>query len=251
MQAEKKVKSYTRRTKSGKTVTVKAHTAKYEAADKKDAAKKKGAGKELEDKKKTSIVEKSELEAPFTKDEFKEWYEGTGSTADKKVAKALRKQLGRSGYRKFEDEAIDNYTPRGHSKMFKRFSDELKGSSSKGTKHYPKEPAGVARKDVPVQEVLKKLKEERNRKTAEKNENKKLKMNEFHPLPKKFNYMGEQYIPTGKIRFHTEKDGDGDTYKVATCKAKSKRGNSITIGQYDKKGQKDFGGPIWDVDVTA
>lgn len=145
MQAEKKVKSYTRRTKSGKTVTVKAHTAKYEAADKKDAAKKKGAGKELEDKKKTSIVGKPESETPFTKDEFKEWYEGTGSAADKKVAKALRKQLGRSGYRKFEDEAIDNYTPRGHSKMFKRVSDGLKSSSSKGTKvssnSVPKEPA--------------------------------------------------------------------------------------------------------------
>ena len=120
MQAEKKVRSYTRRTKSGKTVTVKAHTAKYEAADKKDAAKKKGAGKELEDKKKTSIVGKPELETPFTKDEFKEWYEGTGSAVDKKVAKALRKQLGRSGYRKLEDEAIDNYTSRGHLSMFKK-----------------------------------------------------------------------------------------------------------------------------------
>ena len=57
MKAEKKVRTYTRRTKSGKTVTVKAHTAKYEAADKKDAAKKKGAGKELEERKKKSKVE--------------------------------------------------------------------------------------------------------------------------------------------------------------------------------------------------
>ena len=161
MKAEKKVKSYTRRTKSGKTVVVKAHTAKYEAADKKEAVKRKGSGKEIEEimnKKKTPIVEKPELEteAPFTKEEFKEWYEGTGSAADKKVAKALRKQLGRSGYRKFEDEAIDNYTPRGHMKMFKRVSsDELKGSSSKDlssktttskTKKtsIPKEPATIA-----------------------------------------------------------------------------------------------------------
>lgn len=51
MKQEKQVKSYTRRTKSGKTVTVKAHTAKYEAANKKDASKKKGAGKEFESKK--------------------------------------------------------------------------------------------------------------------------------------------------------------------------------------------------------
>ena len=142
MQAEKKVRSYTRRTKSGKTVTVKAHTAKYEAADKKDAAKKKGAGKELEDKKKTSIVGKPELETPFTKDEFKEWYEGTGSAADKKVAKALRKQLGRSGYRKFEDEAIDNYTSRGHLSMFKKLGsmggDKRKPVRAKNDTFYPK-----------------------------------------------------------------------------------------------------------------
>lgn len=54
MRAEKKVRTYTRRTKSGKTITVKEHTAKYEAADKKDAAKKEGAGKELEERKKKS-----------------------------------------------------------------------------------------------------------------------------------------------------------------------------------------------------
>lgn len=49
MQKEKRVKSYTRRTKSGKMVTVKAHTAKYDAADMaKEALKKKGAGGELE-----------------------------------------------------------------------------------------------------------------------------------------------------------------------------------------------------------
>lgn len=74
----------------------------------------------------------------FTAAEFKEWYRGTGSAADKKVAKALRAQLGRSGYRKFEDEAIDNYTSRGHLSMFKRVSGgsstdttEKKNSSSK------------------------------------------------------------------------------------------------------------------------
>ena len=49
MKKEKKIKAHTRRTKSGKTITVKAHTAKYDAADElKKAAKKKGAGDELE-----------------------------------------------------------------------------------------------------------------------------------------------------------------------------------------------------------
>ena len=255
MKKEKQVRSYKRRTKSGKTVTVKAHTAKYEAADEKakEASKKPGAGKELEERKKKpvqleipfgkeeekkvldevkgeekkSTSKKSEKPADkkttkkvrpvgsgtngpapksstssttksatssvkrdptdveflarqiaqwrsgsidaarnkvnnmsdrtykswlrsygvlndekgkskstktagtkssvtskpaFTAAEFKEWYRGTGSAADKKVAKALRAQLGRSGYRKLEDEAIDNYSSRGHLSMFKRVS---------------------------------------------------------------------------------------------------------------------------------
>lgn len=205
MKKEKKVRTYQRRTKSGKTITVRAHTASYEAADKaKEAAKKKGAGDEFSskvkkgeewklpmneflDKLKEERAQKREDEEPkkfedekpkkksekktpakkatkkrtvgtgingpepkkkattkktaanadtsepaFTKDEFKEWYRGTGSAADKKVAKALRKQLGRSGYRKFEDEAIDNYTSRGHLSMFKRVSGSSASAKSAG-----------------------------------------------------------------------------------------------------------------------
>lgn len=281
MKKEKQVKSYKRRTKSGKTVTVKAHTAKYEAADEKakEVSKKPGAGKELEERKKkpvqleipfgkeeekkvldevkettkkesskkpaekkttkkvrpvgsgtngptpkkksyteaqvgdyikgtgslstgkvvrvksdisdelakkyakfegiplkqsyqelmvaskkdyrkinafhsgkyinpqkkvakvvtTKTTAKSTTSEPaFTAAEFKEWYRGTGSAADKKVAKALRAHLGRSGYRKLEDEAIDNYTSRGHLSMFKRVSGgsstSAKPKSSLGTK---------------------------------------------------------------------------------------------------------------------
>lgn len=83
-------------------------------------------GKSLESgvsttKKTTKTTPKSTTSEPaFTAAGFKEWYRGTGSAADKKVAKALRAQLGRSGYRKFEDEAIDNYSSRGHLSMFKR-----------------------------------------------------------------------------------------------------------------------------------
>ena len=291
MKKEKQVKSYKRRTKSGKTVTVKAHTAKYEAADEKakEVSKKPGAGKELEERKKKPVqletpfgkeeekkvldevkettkkesskklaekktskkvrpvgsgtngpepksnndpvkrgnkvtvkgktyyvhedkiydkngervrfskkdgtlgdsirmksarmdanaqnatdsersqratkrkeeqkaslrksapIEKAakrkaaneaakskSSEPAFTAAEFKEWYRGTGSAADKKVAKALRAHLGRSGYRKLEDEAIDNYTSRGHLSMFKRVSGgsstSAKPKSSLGTK---------------------------------------------------------------------------------------------------------------------
>ena len=52
MKKEKTIKTYQRRTKSGKVVTVKQHTAKYDAADKaKEMATKKGAGEELAAKK--------------------------------------------------------------------------------------------------------------------------------------------------------------------------------------------------------
>lgn len=124
MKQEKQVKSYTRRTKSGKTVTVKAHTAKYEAANKKDASKKKGAGKEIEDLKGKKRA--TDFEVGF--DDFKEWYNETGSKGDKRVAKALRKQLGSSGYQKFRNFVDDNYdASHGHWKMFQR----VKGITNK------------------------------------------------------------------------------------------------------------------------
>lgn len=243
MKKEKKVRTYQRRTKSGKMITVRAHTASYEAAEKaKEAAKKKGAGEELsskvkkgeewklpmdeflkklkeerskkredeeskkvedekpkkksekkipakkaakkrtvgtgtngpEPKKKTTTkktaTKADTSESAFTRDEFKEWYRGTGSAADKKVAKALRKQLGSSGYRKFEDEAIANYTSRGHLSMFKRVSGgssastktknasvsrtsaKDKGYIDKGSKHYSDE--GSTRKNVAKEVAL-------------------------------------------------------------------------------------------------
>lgn len=49
MKKEKTIRTYQRRTKTGKIVTVKQHTAKYDAAEAlKEAAKKKGAGDEIE-----------------------------------------------------------------------------------------------------------------------------------------------------------------------------------------------------------
>ena len=52
MKKEKTVKTYQRRTKTGKVVTVRQHTAKYDASDKaKEMATKKGAGEELAAKK--------------------------------------------------------------------------------------------------------------------------------------------------------------------------------------------------------
>lgn len=209
MKKEKTVKTYQRRTKSGKIVTVRQHTAKYDAAEAlKEAAKKKGAGDELEALKKKSVDKPTEEEVAefeklldsfpeeldersrkirlkqfmkakgkkgrqaeidetkweikeekkarkvwkanegfgkrleksydkehknsvkdskdpysahgFTKDDFNEWYEGTGSAADKKVAKALRKTLGRKAYNELNDLAADNYKKGGANSFFKK-----------------------------------------------------------------------------------------------------------------------------------
>lgn len=210
MKKERTVRTYQRRTKTGKVVTVRQHTAKYDAAEKaKEVSKKEGAGKELEakrnkmpnpnlpmdeyleelKKRKQEVKEESEKdttpkkvrpvgsgtngpepkkkksekepkstkaskpttsEPAFTAAEFKEWYRGTGSAADKKVAKALRAQLGRSGYRKLEDEAIDNYSSRGHLSMFKRVSGgstTSTGAKSTTTKT-SKEPRVTTNKDI-------------------------------------------------------------------------------------------------------
>lgn len=59
MKKEKQIKAYTRRTKSGKMVTVKVHTAKYDAADMaKEALKKKGAGDEFEQRYRSQLEKK-------------------------------------------------------------------------------------------------------------------------------------------------------------------------------------------------
>lgn len=142
MQKEKQVKSYTRRTKSGKTVTVRAHTAKYDAAEevKKALAKKKGAGDELEDKKSKKamdlIDELKDLHAKekvdktsseITADDYKAWYHWDVNNDPKnktalKVQKALRAKMGASAYRKYFNELSDNYSSRGHISAFKNLT---------------------------------------------------------------------------------------------------------------------------------
>lgn len=55
MKKEKTIRTYQRRTKTGKVVTVKQHTAKYDATEAlKEMAKRKGAGNELEKRKEAS-----------------------------------------------------------------------------------------------------------------------------------------------------------------------------------------------------
>lgn len=67
MKKEKQVKAYQRKTKSGKVVTVKAHTAKYDSAEEKAkaVAKKEGAGEEFDRYRATRGLN------PF---HFRDWY---------------------------------------------------------------------------------------------------------------------------------------------------------------------------------
>lgn len=141
MKKEKTVRTYQRRTKTGKVVTVKQHTAKYDAAEAlKEATKKKGAGDELEAlKKKKPVAQKEEVKSPyeeygFTKDDFKEWYEGTGSKADKKVEKALKKAMGAKAYNALSDKAADEYKKGGAHRFFTKGLEEMKASTSVSTK---------------------------------------------------------------------------------------------------------------------
>ena len=94
MQKEKKVRSYTRRTKSGKTVTVKAHTAKYDAAEEmKKMAKKAGAGSELADKKLSAKEQKlvDQILEENNGELDKEYLEAFYPEVSKKVHEAVMK----------------------------------------------------------------------------------------------------------------------------------------------------------------
>ena len=148
MKKEKTIRTYQRRTKTGKVVTVKQHTAKYDAAEAlKEAAKKKGAGDELENLKKKVKPEKVKVEKPaedapdygFTADEYKAWYHWDQDSDPKnkaalKVAKALRAQMGRAGYNKYFNEMTDKYSPRGHISAYKKLgSGSDAPTKSKGT----------------------------------------------------------------------------------------------------------------------
>lgn len=128
MKKEKQIKSYTRRTKSGKTVTVRAHSAKYDAADDlvKSLLKKKGSGKEFElavdtkgvDKLVNEMADSGRLIVPVSKEEFRAWYHEPDSIAGKAAGKKLRSVLGSKEYKKLDETASSGYSTKGHSKLY-------------------------------------------------------------------------------------------------------------------------------------
>lgn len=118
MKKEKQIKSYTRRTKSGKMVTVRAHSAKYDAADDlvKSLLKKKGSGKEFELA--VNMADSGRLTVPVSKEEFRAWYHEPDSVAGKAAGKKLRSVLGSKEYKKLDEAASSGYSTKGHSKLY-------------------------------------------------------------------------------------------------------------------------------------
>ena len=138
MQKEKKIRTYTRKTKTGKTVTVKAHTAKYDAAEeaRKAFAAKRGAGEELSEVKTEKVAPAANDDLGFSAEDYKAWYhwdtEGDPKNASAlKVKKALIAKMGRSAYNKYEKQMTDSYSARGHLKGFKGLGDSQSKESLK------------------------------------------------------------------------------------------------------------------------
>lgn len=174
MKKEKQVKSYTRRTKSGKTATVRAHSAKYDAADDlvKGLLKKKGSGKELEravdargvDTLINEMADSGRLSVPVSKEEFHVWYHEPNSIAGKAAGKKLRSVLGSKEYKKLDETANSGYSARGHSKLYGTLDGIINSEANvskrldargKSAKPAEKATSSVGRKPVysPLEEV--------------------------------------------------------------------------------------------------
>ena len=121
MKKEKIVKTHTRKTKSGKTVTVRQHTAKYDAAEEaKKMAQKAGSGKEFESKSKEYKVTKDDLDTlgmsmkeldslakklGVSHSDAASWYSGSdfsnfSKSGSVRADKAARKVVGEDAYKK-------------------------------------------------------------------------------------------------------------------------------------------------------
>lgn len=134
MKKEKTVRTYQRRTKSGKMVTVREHKASYDAAEeaRKAATKKAGAGSELSKKK--AIKEENPL--GFSEADYKEWYHwdmenDANNEAALRVEKALTKSMGKKAYNKYLEDMSNSYTARGHKKAHQSLLDEYTSSQKK------------------------------------------------------------------------------------------------------------------------
>lgn len=148
MKKEKTVRTYQRRTKSGKMVTVREHKASYDAAEeaRKAAAKKAGAGSELSKKK--AAVEENPL--GFSADDYKEWYHWDMENDPKneaalRVEKALTKKMGKKAYNKYLEDMSNSYSARGHKKAHQALLDEYTAQQKKQDVESSKTAKDIAR----------------------------------------------------------------------------------------------------------
>lgn len=154
MKKEKTIKTYQRKTKSGKITTVKSHTAKYDAAAEvaKKAARKKGAGGEL--KTRLTKMPDPKLELQNYLDELKKSRSGASSdtTKTKKPTpkKKLKKPVG-GGITGLEPKESKKAPAKKQKKTAPK-SSGLSSTEFKAWYHYPKSKEGKA--------AAKKLKEQ-------------------------------------------------------------------------------------------
>ena len=101
MKKEKSVRTYQRKSKNGKVVTVHSYKAKYDAAEeaRKEMAKRAGAGDELKKKKSAAPADLG-----FTADEFKIWANDLDVEEAKRIDKILVKKYGEKAVQKLADE---------------------------------------------------------------------------------------------------------------------------------------------------
>lgn len=120
MKKEKTVKAHTRRTKSGRTVQVKQHSAKYDSADdmaKKALQSKKGAGEELNKRKNINDIE--EFLNSFPKEHQKALKASISEMLDNMEAQgASNKKLARLIH---EDGKSVSYLRKSHNKFAKEY----------------------------------------------------------------------------------------------------------------------------------
>lgn len=127
MQKEKSVRTYQRKSKNGKVVTVHSYKAKYDAAEeaRKEMAKRAGAGDELKKKKSAAPADLG-----FTADEFKIWANDLDVEEAKRIDKILVKKYGEKAVQKLADE-INAGNSRTHKAVFARLSSEKLKESKK------------------------------------------------------------------------------------------------------------------------
>lgn len=225
MKKEKKVRTYQRRTKTGKLVTVKQHTAKYDAAEKaKEMLKKKGAGDELSAKKKAKPVS-SAGELDFSQADFKAWYHWDQENDPKnpaalKVEKALKAKMGAKAYRKFFNDMSDSYSARGHLKAYKECSacgdkGESKSTKTPKTPKVPKELVGNPRHPAWKEFDA----------SWEKTQNAFLKKHGMHLTEKQQQKLDDMYEEAEKkfIEDYKKKTSPKSSEKTTKTEAKSKR----------------------------